>query len=998
MAGKSLDEIWRQMQSQRQAEIARQQAQERAINEQRERSRQEYLRSMRMYEKIGPNNPSAASAAAGSGGGRLPQNNVSVSNQATLHWSYDGDAKILYYFVYNFGTKELSEIKQVSLDESPSEYPVTEGGFFLTSNNNESSTIDLLFIDLNANIIWQDSTDNQNDVDIENFSRYIGAYYLKDGNWKLVLFDKDSTIKTFNFGEYQIEGGEYSYNDVWSGGIVVAEYIGDIRRYWIINFSEGTKTQFYQVNTNLGEYLNVYQYAYSNKILTRKNGDLWEVFSSTGVKLAEFDAISTFATTEWYDNEFTFLDDNGSFLIAAYDNTNDNRTITLFSGSTNTFSSKVIDRSVYSEYDADVYYQKDYYSTNDWNAGGSAIFLFYDTSYEPDDIRYYSPEGLLLPIWSTDTELRDFYTFSNTRGINDNLDDSNIAFTRSADHICLLVDNDPGDENYSILRFNREGDVVTVIPTDINKSRDLDDDDQINGKTILQFERGLTVSGTWGWEDLSDVEDRFYYSLRSSADGNFNNLVNQNIEVVMKDTTSDQYWAFNFTYWQGGGGGGFAYTRQLIEAGTFSGEVVAFTHSNYLTSEPDVIVPGVLEIKRGEYGPIYNAAKEGESNGYNPTGTLWNSQYSYNIQSIYNYKWWYTDGIASNPTNSTDFNAIFSGSPEDTGREYNNNIDWSEESGKPYYLPATDFAWQVDCLLKVEVSGTYLFRTTSDDGNQLTIDGNVVTEFYGGRGIGTYDTSNPVNLSLGLHTFRYRMQQGDGESGSRVEWQGPGDGTFSVIPASNLVINDIITEYDHYIVGTDGQIIGSVSTGNEYSNDYEGKTYFLEDQVFNKSWISNTENSENWTLLDKYYDENEDVNNIVTEDGIRKGIYLLQNGFDYRIITEDGHQATFSVPFTGNFLNKIDTDDVFHKGAFVYSKDDTNSWLRFYDIEGNLIDTIEKSGQFDNFDSWVYGDRCVLSWDDNTRRFAFFNGESVQQFDSGREYWDTSVNDYIWWD
>ena len=32
MAGKSLDEIWRQMQSQRQAEIGRQQAQERANN------------------------------------------------------------------------------------------------------------------------------------------------------------------------------------------------------------------------------------------------------------------------------------------------------------------------------------------------------------------------------------------------------------------------------------------------------------------------------------------------------------------------------------------------------------------------------------------------------------------------------------------------------------------------------------------------------------------------------------------------------------------------------------------------------------------------------------------------------------------------------------------------------------------------------------------------------------------------------------------------------
>lgn len=921
---------------------------------------------------------------------------VSTSNQATLHYSYDSDDKILYYFVYNFGTNTLSDIKQVSLDNNPYDYPITEGGFFLYAINDVNSTMDMIFIDLNGDVIWQDFTDNQSDYGIENLSRYIEAYYLKDGNWKLVLFDEDSTIRTFNFDEYHIEGGGYSYNDVWSGGIVVVGEIGTIRRYYIINFSEGTKTQFYEVDNDLGDYLNVYQYAYSSKILTRKNGVLWEVFSSTGEKLAEFDAISEFSTSSWSDNEFTFLDDNGSFLIDAYDNTNDDRTITLFSGSTNTFSSKVIDRSVYSDYDADVYYQKDYDSTIDWNAGGSAIFLFYDTSDEPDDIRYYSPEGLILPIWSTDTELRDFYTFSNTRGISDNLDNSNISFSRSADHICLLVDNDPGDPNYSILRFNREGEVVTVIPTDINKSRALDDDDQINGKTLLQFERGLTAIGTWGWSDLSDVEDRFYYSLREANNDQIGNYI-EGQELIMKDVQNDQYWAIKFSDWGVGyGNGSFAYTRQLISGGTYSGDVIAFTFSNFEQVESDVISEGVLELRRSWDREIYNAAKEGESNDHNPAGTLWNSVWVYNLSESYQYKWFYTG--TSSPTNSTDFNALFSGSPVGSGSEYNTNINWTNDYGKPGYLPSENFTWQVDCLLKVDVPGVYLFNTTSDDGNQLSINDMVVTEFYGGRPFDSGDdTSAPINLGVGLHTFRYRLQQASSESGARVKWQGPEDGTFSVIPSQNLVINEPINEYDHYIVGADGQIIGTVSTGNEYSVDGKGKTYILEDQIFNKSWISNTQNSQNWTLLDKYYEEEEDVNNIVTEDGIRKGIYLLQSGFDYRIITEDDHVTIFSVPFTG-YLNKIDSDGVFHKGAFVYSKDNTTSWLRFYDINGNLIDTIEKSGQFDNFDWWPNGDRCVLSWQDNTTRFAFFNGESVTQFDSGREYWDISINDYWWWD
>lgn len=947
-------------------------------------------------------NPSAASsAAAGAGAGGSGNRRVTVSsaNQATLFYYYDGEANLLNYFVYNFGTNTISDFKEVTLDNNPIDSPVTEGGFFIYANNDENSNKDMMFIDLSGEIVWQDSSDNQSDVDITNFTRYVGAYYLKDGNWKLVLFDKDTTIKTFNFGEYLIEGGGYSYNNVWSGGIVVVEEVGTIRRYYIVNFSEGTKTQFHEVDNDLGDYLSVYQYAYSNKILTKKNGVLWEVFSSTGEKLAEFDAISEFSTASWSDYEFTFLDDDGSFLIVGNDNTNNYRTITLFSGSTDSFSSKVVDRSTYQYYEFDMFNQKDYDSSSDWNAEGAAIFLFYDSSAEPDEVTYYSPEGLILPIWSSDSELRDFYTFSNTRGINDNLDDSNISFSRSSDHICLLVDNNPSDENYSILRFNRTGAVVTVIPTDVKKTRVLDDDDQINGKTILQFERGFTVSGSWDWNDLSDVENRFYYSLRFANNNQIGNYI-EGQELIMKDVVNDEYWAIKFLDWGGYGDGGFEYTRQLISGGTFSGPLIHFTFSNFEQIESDIISEGILELRRNWNGPIYNAAKEGESNSHNPSGTLWNSVWVYNLDPSYRYQWWYTDGSASNPTNSNDFDALFVGSPEGTGSEYNTGINWTSSSGKPGYLPYENFVWQVDCLLKVDVPGNYLFNTTSDDGNQLSINGNVVCSFYGSRGFDTTDeTSSPVYLSKGLHTFRYRLEQGEGGTGARVQWQSPEDGTFSVIPSSNLVINDPIIEYDHYIIGTDGQIIGSVSTGNEYNNEYAGKTYTLEDQIFNKSWISNTQNSQEWTLLNKYYEEDEDVNNIIEPDGLRRGFILLQNGFSYKVITEDSQSGEIQVPFTGSYLNKIETDDIFHKGFFVRTEDETREWIRFYNIEGTLIETIEKEGGFDSFNHYVYGDRCFVSWvQDGTERVAIFNGESVVQRDTGYPSLDISINDYIWWD
>lgn len=62
---KSIDEIIREQQARRQAEIERQRAQERALYEQRERQRQEYLNKNRIYESLAAQ--SAASSAAGGG-------------------------------------------------------------------------------------------------------------------------------------------------------------------------------------------------------------------------------------------------------------------------------------------------------------------------------------------------------------------------------------------------------------------------------------------------------------------------------------------------------------------------------------------------------------------------------------------------------------------------------------------------------------------------------------------------------------------------------------------------------------------------------------------------------------------------------------------------------------------------------------------------------------------------------------------------------------------
>jgi hypothetical protein len=825
MPGKSLDDIWRQMQAQRAAEQQQRMTQERALYEQRERLRQEYLQKMRVYEFSSPNFSPISAAAGAGGGGNRQTITPSVSDDSILYWNFEEGR--FSYFIYNFETEILTEIKEISLSNDPSVYPITTGGFFLQSYNGDNSNYDLLFISLNGEVIWQDTTSDEPNVDIENFSRYVAAYYLKDGIWKLEVFNEDGEQRSFEFGN-PIEGGGYSYDDVWNGGFVVREDIDNIEKYYIINFEAGTSTLFNEVDTDT-DYLNVYLYAYSNKILSVKNGNLFEVFSSNGQKISEFNVLEEFEVESYWYNDFVFLNANGSFVLIGF--IEDTRNIIFFSGESNTFSYKRVDTGDYNNYRYDVYNQKNYVFTNDWIAEGSAIFMFYNNDNEINGIDYYD-SCIILPVWSTDSELRDFYELTPERGIVTDLDDSDIAITRNADYINLLIDNDELDENYSILRFNREGDSNTIISTNIPKI-ELDDDDQIRGKTILQFERNFEVTGTWGWDDLSDLEDRFFYPFREANDGDIKNNV-IGLELILKDTVNNQYWGIKFTEWQQGGGGGFAYTRQLIVGGTFSGDIISFTHSSF-GSEPDVIVPGVLEIKRDEYGPIYNSAVEDESNGNNPVGTLWNSEYVY------------------------------------------------------------------------------------------------------------------------------------GE----------------------------ISEYDHYIVNTEGQIVDSVTTSDNYDNEYEGATFILEDEIFGKTWVSNNQNGNQFQLLPKYYNNAEDSNTISDESGLRLGNFIISNRFRNRIVTEDSISGEFVTPESGQIVTKVDDREIFYNGAWVLTEDESNRIFYFYNISGQLIGQKSITGDYDTNNR---GKRCSIRYSvgDKTN-VILFNGTTIKEVNTQFSDLDISINDYYWW-
>ncbi len=154
-----------------------------------------------------------------------------------------------------------------------------------------------------------------------------------------------------------------------------------------------------------------------------------------------------------------------------------------------------------------------------------------------------------------------------------------------------------------------------------------------------------------------------------------------------------------------------------------------------------------------------------------------------------NYSYWNT-GTTTNPTTQSGFEAFFSGTPAGTG-VHSTTISWKHDNSigtKPSYLPDHRFAWQVEGYIYIATAGTYNFGTGSDDGNQLTVNGTIVTSHYGGRGV-PGSATNPndtgsISLSAGYISFRYRMQEGSGGDGCYVSWKPPGQSSYVLIPAS----------------------------------------------------------------------------------------------------------------------------------------------------------------------------------------------------------------------
>jgi hypothetical protein len=165
--------------------------------------------------------------------------------------------------------------------------------------------------------------------------------------------------------------------------------------------------------------------------------------------------------------------------------------------------------------------------------------------------------------------------------------------------------NDPVDEGVTLARGNNQG--------LFNIAQEPEWNDQGDGEDSPEG----TLWNADGWGRLNNVKNRTYVPFKEALDY----AIGENIlgtELVMWDTINDKYYAFKFSSWtRNNEGGGFAYTRQLVNTSQL------FVKTDY-GDEVDIISEG-LHITRGEQGWLYNPLEDDGYDDDTPTGSVWNN-------------------------------------------------------------------------------------------------------------------------------------------------------------------------------------------------------------------------------------------------------------------------------------------------------------------------------------------------------------------------------------
>jgi hypothetical protein len=235
MSGKSIDDILRQQMAQRQAQIQAQQAQERAINEQRERQRQEYLERSRMFEALSNISTAAASAAAG---GKVVTQQVDfpeVIGQSQLVTWKDEVTNTWKIVVYNFTTGVLSDIIDTELigddwNNNTGYNHVQNKGFSAIYRNNVDDKYKIYFLNASGTLVGTKDLDTNEDFQYtENAQIFLGnleekatVHHFTGDNVRTHIFDMDAS---------DVEVDDGTAEDVAKDGSIIIEAPNNERFY-----------------------------------------------------------------------------------------------------------------------------------------------------------------------------------------------------------------------------------------------------------------------------------------------------------------------------------------------------------------------------------------------------------------------------------------------------------------------------------------------------------------------------------------------------------------------------------------------------------------------------------------------------------------------------------------------------------------------------------------------------------------------------------------------
>ena len=120
-----------------------------------------------------------------------------------------------------------------------------------------------------------------------------------------------------------------------------------------------------------------------------------------------------------------------------------------------------------------------------------------------------------------------------------------------------------------------------------------------------------------------------------------------------------------------------------------------------------------------------------------------------------------------------------------------------------YLVPRTqddNFAFLWEGYIKIDVAGTYYFRTASDDGSRLwlgALNGSTSPYSFAGTPVVNNDglhgtqtiTSGPVNLAVGIYPIAIAFYEEGGDQVMNVSWKTPAPGA-DFVPMPNVVFTD----------------------------------------------------------------------------------------------------------------------------------------------------------------------------------------------------------------